>query len=131
MYKPALKAKANNLAIQALRRYDPTKGTLLNSHVTNHLKGLHRWTGKHQNVSRITEDRIRLIGQYQTAERNLKESLGYEPSTTQIAEEMGTHEKVVKKLATEMRPDLVGSAFEDNPFVQEHTMTKEIMELEN
>lgn len=129
VYRPALRAKANNLTIGALRRYDPTKGTLLNSHVTNHLKGLNRWTGTHQNVSRITEDRRNMIGKYDTAYNSLKEQYGYEPSTKQIAEEMGVNVKSVRMLEKERRPDLVASAFQDDPFVDESALDKEIMDL--
>ena len=132
VYKPALRAKANNLTIGALRRYDPTKGSLLNSHVTNHLKGLNRWTGKHQNVSRITEDRIALIGKYKATKSHLTESLGTEPNSRQIANEMKVPEKTIKKLELENRPDLVASAFEGDAFAGDldmPTIDKEIMDL--
>jgi len=129
VYKPALRAKANNLTINALRRYDPTKGTVLNSHVTNHLKGLNRWTGKHQNVARITEDRIALIGKYNSAKSSLAEMYNFEPSARQIAQEMKTPEKIIVKLEQENRADLVGSAFDESPFIEEDTLNREILEL--
>ena len=131
VYKPALRAKANNLTINALRRFDPTKAQL-NTHVTNHLKGLNRWTGKHQNVSRITEERIAIIGQYNSTKRSLVESLGYEPTTRQIAETMKVPEKTVKKLELEDRADLVASAFEGDAFATDlkmPTIDKEILDL--
>jgi len=131
VYKPALRAKANNLTINALRRFDPTKAQL-NTHVTNHLKGLNRWTGKHQNVSRITEERIAIIGQYDTTQKMLTETLGYTPTARQIAEEMKVPEKTIKKLELENRADLVASAFEGDAFATDlkmPTIDKEIMDL--
>lgn len=131
VYKPALKAKANNLTINALRRFDPTKAQL-NTHVTNHLKGLNRWTGKHQNVSRITEERIAIIGQYNASKAKLAENLGYEPTARQIAQDLKMPEKTIKKLELENRPDLVASAFEGDAFATDldaPTIDKEIMDL--
>jgi len=131
VYKPALRAKANNLTINALRRFDPAKAQL-NTHVTNHLKGLNRWTGKHQNVSRITEERIAIIGQYNASKKKLHELYGYEPTTRQIAEDMKVPEKTVKKLELENKSDLVASAFEGDAFADDldkPTIDKEIMDL--
>lgn len=131
VYKPALRAQANNLTINALRRFDPTKAQL-NTHVTNHLKGLHRWTGKHQNVSRITEERIKLIGPYNAAKAKLAEMYGYEPTTRQIAQEMKVPEKTIKLLELENRPDLIGSGFDGDAFATDldaPTIDKEIMDL--
>ena len=131
VYKPALRAKANNLTINALRRFDPTKAQL-NTHVTNHLKGLNRWTGKHQNVSRITEERIAIIGQYKATKSKLKEAYGYEPTARQIAQEMKPPEKTIKKLELEDRPDLISSAFDGDAFAGDldaPTIDKEIMDL--
>lgn len=131
VYKPALRAKANNLTINALRRFDPTKAQL-NTHVTNHLKGLNRWTGKHQNISRITEERIAIIGRYNASKAKLHELLGQEPTTMQIADDMKTPVKTIKKLELENRADLVASAFEGDAFatdVNMPTIDKEIMDL--
>lgn len=131
VYRPALRAKANNLTINALRRFDPTKAQL-NTHVTNHLKGLNRWTGKHQNVSRITEERIAIIGQYNASKAKLAENLGYEPTARQIAQDLKMPEKTIKKLELENRPDLVASAFEGDAFATDldaPTIDKEIMDL--
>lgn len=131
VYKPALRAKANNLTINALRRFDPSKAQL-NTHVTNHLKGLNRWTGKHQNVSRITEERIAIIGKYKASKAKLYELYGYEPTARQIAEDMKVPEKTIKKLELEDRPDLVASAFEGDAFADDleaPTLDKEIMNL--
>ena len=131
VYRPALQAKANNLTINALRRFDPTKAQL-NTHVTNHLKGLNRWTGKHQNVARITEERIAIIGQYKSTKKKLIETLGYEPTARQIAAEMKVPEKTIKKLELEDRPDLIASAFDGDAFSTDlklPTIDKEIMDL--
>jgi hypothetical protein len=131
VYRPALRAKANNLTINALRRFDPSKSQL-NTHVTNHLKGLNRWTGKHQNVSRITEERIAIIGQYNASKAKLSESMGHEPTARQISQDMRVPEKIIKKLELENRPDLIASAFDGDAFATEldaPTVDKEIMDL--
>ena len=131
VFKPALRAKANNLTINALRRFDPTKAQL-NTHVTNHLKGLNRWTGNNQNVARITEERRAIIGQYQASHRKLHDLLGYEPTTRQVAEDLGIPIKTVKKLEQEDRKDLVASAFEGDAFASDlkmETIDQEIMML--
>lgn len=131
VYKPALRAKAHNLTIQALRKFDPTRSQI-NTHVTTNLKSLNRWTGQHQNVSRITEERIAIIGKYKSSRDRLTEELGAAPTPRQIADDLGVPERTIKKLELEDRPDLIASTFEGDAFADDleaATLDKEIMDL--
>jgi len=127
VHRPALEARANSIAISALRKYDPTRAQI-NTHLYRELRGLQRYTIKHQNVSRITEDHARRIGDLQRAQHNLYESLGREPTTLEISDKMKMSPRVVSRIQKEMRPDLIASVEED-PFSEEIPIHREVMML--
>ena len=78
---------------KALERFDPehSSGAQLHSWVTTNLKGLKRFAVKHQNIARITEPVAEKITPFRTAQSELTQRLGYDPTLQQIVDH--THTK--------------------------------------
>jgi DNA-directed RNA polymerase specialized sigma subunit len=127
--RPALEGEVTRLTVKALKSYNPTRGAQLSTFVTGQLKGINRFVTQHQNVSRITEDRSQKIGRYQRATSALSESLGRPPTAQETADEMKVSVRMVNRLAQEMRPDLLASGAEHDPFLNEEPRSREVLRL--
>lgn len=112
----AIQAEFNKQFVRALDTYDPTKGANLNTWVNTNLNKGGRWVKNRQNLARIVETRAgRKIGQYQATYAHLDEAYGREPTTTELAENLGWSPKEVATLQKEMRKSHVASQFEIDP----------------
>lgn len=127
--RPALEGEVTRLTVKALKSYQPDRGAQLSTFVTGQLKGINRFVTQHQNVSRITEDRSQKIGRYQRATSALSESLGRPPTAQETADEMKVSVRMVNRLAQEMRPDLLASGAEHDPFLNEEPRSREVLRL--
>lgn len=74
----ALNIHAANLAIEALKTHDPSKSAF-NTHLTNHLKRLHRVNAQAQGAY-VPEEHVRYFGPAQRAQDELVDELGRDPS---------------------------------------------------
>lgn len=83
--RTALETEARMLALNAFETYDPNKAQL-NTHVTNHLKHLQRYTLIYQNIGKIPEHRGIAISRYQHVQENLEEDLDREPTIVEISD---------------------------------------------
>ena len=92
---------------RALETYDPSYGTQLSSHVGAHLKHVGRYLRKYQNIGKIPDPRAQKIGFMQAREQVLTENLGRQPSTFELADDMGLSPKDVELLRTEVRKDIL------------------------
>lgn len=94
--------------LDATRTFDPTKGAAFRTHAFNTVfeKGK-RLNLKYQNIGYIPESRATKYQAYQTSLHILREDLGREPSTIEIADEMGIPVTEVEKLRKEVKKDLV------------------------
>jgi hypothetical protein len=111
----AIQAEVNKNFIRAMKTFNPDKGKL-NSWVGTHLLKSNRWIGAHQNLGRIIENRSgKKVRQLHSAHAYLDESLGREPSHTELAEHLGWAPKTVETLQKELRKSQVASAFEVDP----------------
>ena len=85
-----IEMEAKRLTIEALKSYDPTKGTAVNSHVNNELKRLYRFVVEHQNIGRVQENRagnnIKVFNESRSA---LFEELGRDPTAQEVASHIG------------------------------------------
>lgn len=118
VHRDVLEAKATKLTIGGLRTYNPSKAQM-NTHVITQLKSMHRFTQQRQNMTRITEDRIRLIGPVDRAVRRLTEKLEREPTVLEIADEAKIPAETITKLMQERRSDLIASGAMNDPFIDE------------
>jgi DNA-directed RNA polymerase specialized sigma subunit len=135
MYRPTVEAEARSLTVKALRKYDPAKGAVISTHVTNNLRGLNRYVKKHQNFTRIVESQANKIGEYQRTKDILREELNRDPTSIEIADRMKISVKKVERLAKEVRPDIFAiptlgeGGFDVNPFEETSSVHREIVEM--
>lgn len=106
IHKPAIEAHARTLTVQALRRFDPSRKATVSTHVYNNLKGLNRYVKKHQNFTRIVEQRASKIGDYQRGAQTLREDLGRDPTSHELADSLKMSVRNVERLQKELRPDI-------------------------
>ena len=103
----------------ALRTYDPSKAQL-NTHVFNavHQKAK-RLNYMYQNLGSMPEPRAQIVGLYQNEYANLRDALGREPSTAEVADRMGIGMKQVSLIQKELRKDLaMGEGTEEVSFAE-------------
>lgn len=108
----AVHAEFNKQFVNALRTYDPNKGTKLGSWVTTNLKKAQRWASTYQNPARVQETRYYKIGEFDNTVAQLDEQLGREPTNLELAEALKWSEEEVTRMQKEKRPTLYSSAFE-------------------
>ena len=101
--------------LDAVKTYDPGKGSF-RTHAYNTVfeKGK-RLNLKYQNIGYIPEHRSTKYQVYQTALHLLKEELGREPSTVEIADECHMPVTEIERLRSEVKRDLLA---------QEHIVSK-------
>jgi DNA-directed RNA polymerase specialized sigma subunit len=109
----AIDFEHKRLAVEALHRYDPDKGTQLGTWVQNYLKKANRFIQTHQNVARITEPIAAKIGKFNSAKAELTERLGFEPDAHTLAEHTGFSMKEIKRLSKDQRKGLIASGSMD------------------
>ena len=109
-------ARAAQSFLDAIRTYDPKKGGAFRTHAFNTVfeKGK-RLNLTYQNIGYIPESRATKYQSYQTALFLLREELGREPSSLEIADESGIPVTEIERLRKEVKSDLVG---------QEHITSK-------
>ena len=105
----AIDFEHKRLTVEALQKYNPTKGAALGTWISNYLRKVNRFILAHQNFARITEPVAAKIGRYNSAKAELAERLGYEPDSHAIAEHTGFSLKDIKRLAKDQRKGLVSS----------------------
>lgn len=105
---PNLRAKAKQMALQALATYDPQKSKL-STHVINHLQGLRRASRRSQQVlsvpERVSYDRALVAEQ----SAQLRDETGRDPSALELADRTGLSVKRLKYLEQFHRPVAEGT----------------------
>jgi DNA-directed RNA polymerase specialized sigma subunit len=103
-----MELQAKLYAREAVQNYDASKGMSLASYVTTIVKQkLYRYVGTYQNVGRIPEEHIRMIGPLREAMGELENKFGRDPSTAELADHMGLPIKKVTELRKLLRKDLL------------------------
>ena len=127
----ALSAEAKKWAIKAIQTYDPSKGTMLSTHVQNYLPKIRRLNYKYQNSARLPENLHLQFSQFRTAVSHLESSLNRDPSDEEIAKELGWSKPQVVKFKGSLYEDLTESAtqrpietaqFNQDRFLMDHLM---------
>lgn len=96
-----LNIKAKGIAIDAFNSFNPAKAQL-NTHVTNHLKGLSRPVYETQ-VARMPESRTYKTGTFLTRQEELTNTLGRMPTVSELSEDLKWSQKEVGRFREELR----------------------------
>lgn len=111
----ALNAELRKQFVNAVKTYDPKRGTQLNTWVQTNLQKSSRFVKTYQNLGKIPEGQISKIREYNQAKETLTNQLGYEPDTQTLADHLKWPTKRVVQLQKEMRQDLPVSGFQHDP----------------
>lgn len=129
----ALSAEAKKWAIRAINTYDPTKGTLLSTHVMGYLPKVRRMNYKFQNAARLPENMQLKYKIYDRAVQNLADKFNRDPTDDEIAEELGWSKGQTVKFRNSLYEDLIESAsakpfessrFNENKILLDYIMTQ-------
>ena len=96
-----LDIKAKAIAVEAFNNFNPAKAKL-NTHLTNHLKGISRPVYETQ-VARMPESRTLKVGTYLTANQELVNDLGRLPTAKELSENLKWNIKEVSRFRNELR----------------------------
>jgi hypothetical protein len=96
-----LKIKAKGIVKDAINNFDPSKSQL-NTHVTNHLKGLSRPVYETQ-VARMPESRTYKTGTFLARQDELTNTLGRIPTVSELSEDLKWSQKEVGRFREELR----------------------------
>jgi len=107
--RPALELEAKTLAKEAFETYRPTGGASLATHVINRLKKLSRLSYQHQNLARIPEYQQLKFNTYSTAQAQLQDDLGRDPTGSELADQLGWSEPAVANYQRNLRQEFIES----------------------
>lgn len=109
----ALEGEAMRLLLYAADRFDPKAGVKFKTFLETHLRGLYRYTAKHQNVARIPEHQVMEITRYRNVKDILSTNKGREATNGELADALGWSTQQVQKMETSLsRRDIAGSSIE-------------------
>jgi DNA-directed RNA polymerase specialized sigma subunit len=111
----SIHAELRKQFVNAVKSYDPKKGTQLGSWVQTNLQKSSRFIKTYQNLGKIPEEQISKIREFKTAKEHLFNTNGYEPDTRAIAEHLKWPHKRVVQLQKELRPDKSASNYLHDP----------------
>lgn len=89
---PTLQSRAKVLALDAIKRYDPTKAKL-RTHLMFQLQGLRRYSAKETQILSIPEQIALDLNNLREAENQLRDDLGRDPSDSEISDYTGLTKK--------------------------------------
>lgn len=106
--KPLLRAKAKTLVVNAIKTYDPNKGTELRSWITTQLKPLYRYSQRMRPVQ-VSEVASRQSAELHSLGLRLQEELGREPTEDELSDAAGLSLKRVNWIKSHVKPTLTES----------------------
>lgn len=113
---PTLTLEAKNLALGAIKTFDPNRGAALNTHVTNKLKKLSRLVYSNQNLARIPEHKTLQQRTFAMAEERLRDRLGRDPTADELREELGWTRNYLADFQRSARKEFVDTGEVANVF---------------
>jgi DNA-directed RNA polymerase specialized sigma subunit len=103
----AHKVYAAQAFLDALKSYQPGKGTALQSHVYGSINNkVKRLNYEYGNIAHIPEPRMMSVGLYQSELENLKGELNRMPSTSELADRLKWSMTETGRMQKELRRDL-------------------------
>jgi DNA-directed RNA polymerase specialized sigma subunit len=115
--KALLRARAKAYVVEAIRSYDPTSNTKLNTWVITNLKQLSRY-GKRLRPIRASENTIRNVAEYKRISAELEDSLGRKPTDDELQDHTGWSKKELDKLRAAAVTTLNSNAADAKPDVE-------------
>jgi DNA-directed RNA polymerase specialized sigma subunit len=111
----AAKSYAKKFAIQAIKKYDPSRPAKLSTWITNYLKQLNRIKYSMQQATRMPENLQMMVGHYKEALEELKQELGRDPTNVEIAEKINRPVSLIEKLNKQIYSELQEGRLEYDP----------------
>jgi DNA-directed RNA polymerase specialized sigma subunit len=114
----------------SLRTFNPAAGASLHTHVYNsvHQKAK-RLNYMYQNLGHIPEPRAMQVGLYQTEWQSLKDQLGREPSTNELADRLGWGVRDVANIQKEIHKDLALDEGTEEQAITESLVDEETLDF--
>jgi RNA polymerase primary sigma factor len=110
--KPLLRSRAKNLAIKAVKTYDPMSKAQLSSWVVTQLQPLSRYGREINNPLQASELAYRQAAEVEATRKRLLDELGDDPTDDQLADEIGISPKRVHHLRETVRPVMYEGSME-------------------
>jgi DNA-directed RNA polymerase specialized sigma subunit len=107
--RPVLEMEAKKLTLDAIKTYDPNKGTALSTHVHNRLYKLSRTVYSNQDIVRMPENKKLKSQTFYNGVQFLQGEFGREPSQAEIADHLGWNQKTVRDVQRSMVDEYVES----------------------
>lgn len=123
-----IEAEFNIQFVNALKSYDPSKGSL-GTYVYRYLDKAKRFVVENQNIGRIPENRAYKIKAFTSTRDELAEELGRQPTEDELAKKLGWDRAEVDRMDSELRNDLVAQGFEDDPYSFTPSKSEETLRL--
>lgn len=116
----AHKVYAAQAFMEALKTFNPSKGTALNTHVYNSVQQkAKRLNYMYQNLGSMPEPRAQKVGLFQTEVENLRSELGRDPTNEEISRRLGLSMTEIRHLSSEISKDLsMGEGTEEVAFAE-------------
>jgi len=110
--KPLLRSKGKGLAINALRTYDPTRGTKLTSWVVTQMQPLSRYSQRLKPV-RSSELAVRQAAEVDTQRKQFEIEYDKEPTDAELADIVGISQRRIKLLRDKVNAVIPEAALVD------------------
>lgn len=108
--KETVKNKMKNQIIKDLDDYDPDQSAFHTWAVNFPIRKTPRYVNKIQNTAYIPEARKQKISSYDNAKEKLKNKMGREPSSSELADELGWGVKEVELIEKSQRDEIQSSS---------------------
>ena len=125
----AIHSQFQTQAMKAFETYDPNRGALLSTHITNQLRRGKRFIKTYQNIGRIPEPRIDKISDFQSTEMELEEELGRPPTAHEMSDRMKWPVKQVTALRHELRDEVPSSRLQGDMLSIRPSADAEVLRL--
>lgn len=108
-----LRGKARQLAIAAIRSYQPESGAKLTSWVISSMQSLNRYGRRMQQGVRIPELAFRQSMQMENNRQRLIDELGRDPTDVELADSLGVSVRRIAGIQSAVKPTVTETALEE------------------
>lgn len=103
---PAIDAELLKILTERMKKYDPSMGTQLNTHIIAGIKQVGRFVRRYMNTGRIPDDRSQRVGLYKNTVANMVDEIGRTPTDSEVADRLTWSVPQVELLRKEIRKDV-------------------------